>query len=86
MFEFLIVFHDVSVLSINGNDMSLLFKDPFNLQQEIEICNLQLNATPNKYTNGSKFTQWDLDRYSSGFKTAFACCVIEMFCQIATNF
>ena len=66
--------------------MSLLFKDPFNLQQEIKICNLQLYAMDNEYANGKKFTQWDVDRYSSNFCVAFACCIVEMFCQIATNF
>ena len=65
--------------------MSRLFKDPFNLQEEIKICNLKLNALHNEYTK-KKFTQWDLNRGSSLFDITFSCCIVEMFCQIATNF
>ena len=71
-------------MSINGHDISVLFKDPFNLQQEIKICNLHLNALSNvDHTNRKEFIniQGDLAHFSSRCRKLFACCIVEMFCQ-----
>ena len=71
------------VSSINGCDISCLFKDSYNLGEEIKVCNVTLNGMGNVYNENYRFTYWDLNPQYTCFECAIACCIVQMFCQIA---
>ena len=68
--------------NINDCDVSCLFKDPFNLSQEIKICNLTLNGM-GKRQYLDRFVQWNFQKQYSKFDRTLAVCVIETCYQIA---
>ena len=71
-----------SVSPINGLDISCLFENPFNFGEAIMICNVALNVKGNVY-NKHRFNGWDFYQYD--FETTIACCIVEMFYQIANE-
>ena len=70
-------------MSINGKDISLLYKNPFDLKQEIKICNVTLNGMGNPYAQHKYFTEWDFNPSYTNFECTMACCVVDMLYQIA---
>lgn len=76
-------YNNYSVTSINGYDIECLLKDPYNLKEEIKICNLTLNGMGNAYNDGYRFTQWNFNPQYTRFDSALACCIVEMLCNIA---
>ena len=72
-----------SVKSIDGEDVSKLHQSPFNLTQEMMICNVTLNGMGNSYGEHKYFTEWDFNPAYTNFECALACCIVRMFCQLA---
>ena len=73
------------IASVNGQDMSLLFESPFNFEQEILFCFVQLVGIGNyyNYNYNYPFTYWNNDFNSCEFLSASICCVLEMLFNIA---
>ena len=71
-------------MSINGRDICKLFKNPFNLGEEIKICNVTLSAMGNAYDDDdATFTQWDFNPIYNSFECAMACCIVQMFVALS---
>ena len=77
------IIYKISVSSINGCDISCLFKDPYNLGEEIKVCNVMLNGMGNVYNESNRFTHWDFNLQYTDFESTIACCIVEMFCQMS---
>ena len=58
-------------------------KEPFNLNEEIKICTIEVNAVGNEYADdNSTFTQWDFNPLFNSFEYTIACCMLQIFCQM----
>ena len=65
--------------------MADLMNNPWNLKQEIKICNVALNAMGNPYSRDDTFTQWDFNPAYSTFECVMACCFVQIFCKMASQ-
>ena len=72
------------ILSVNNVDMEMLFGAPFDFENELSCCFVQLVGMGNSYNDDYPFKNWDIDDSSSSveFICGVTCCVLEMFCQI----
>ena len=72
--------------SVNGQDISLLFKESFNFEQEMLYCFVEIVALENYYNEKHSFVRWNTNVKSREFASALICCVLEMFCQIVKEY
>ena len=70
--------------SVNRKDITVFYKAPFKFESELSCCFVQLVCMRNQYNDDYLFKYWDVEDASAPpFLCALACCVLEMFAQIA---
>ena len=71
---------DYRIQSVNREDVSPLFKEPFYFETEMLFCFVQLVDMNFSF---SHFKKWDFDSGYMVLEPALSICVLEMFYQIA---
>ena len=71
--------------SFNGQNMSLLYDTPFDFENEMLCCFLQIVGLGNSCADSRKFEWFDTSATSSHFLSALVCCVLEMLYHIAND-
>ena len=70
------------IKSIDGQDISTLYEEPFNFDKEILCCYVEFVVMQSYYNDKHPFVYWNTNVDSRQFASALISCVLEMFCQI----
>ena len=63
--------------------MSPLFEAPFDFEDEMLCCFVELVLMGNYYTHSNPFSYWNIANVGSHqFVSGFVCCVLQMLLQI----